>query len=208
MLVLYSLVVLVLTIAVTPLLTRFLGRNAGWVIALIDLALACGIYAPLGPRLLHGGTITADIPWIAYWNIHVGLRLDALSWFFAMLALVIGAVVMAYSTRYFDSHDQHGRPLHHSSFFLLMVVFTFSMMLLVTADDLILLFIGWELTSLMSFMLIGRSGHAGEAGSLRTLFLTFIGGLFFLAATVTIIAVTGTTNLTTALSSKIGRAHV
>lgn len=203
MLVLFSLAVLVLTIAATPLLTRFLGRNAGWVIALIDLSLACGIYAPLGPRLLRGDTITASIPWIAYWNIHVGLRLDALSWFFAMLALVIGAVVMAYSTRYFASHDQHGMPLHHTSFFLLMVVFTFSMMLLVTADDLILLFIGWELTSLMSFMLIGRSGNAGEAGSLRTLFLTFIGGLFFLTATVVIIAVTHTTNLTEALSSSV-----
>lgn len=203
MLVLYSLVVLVVTIAATPLLTHFMGRNAGWVIAVVDLALACGIYAPLGPRLLQGHTITADIPWIAYWDIHVGLRLDALSWFFAMLALVIGAIVMAYSTRYFDSHDQHGLPLHHTSFFLLMVVFTFSMILLVTADDLVLLFIGWELTSLMSFMLIGRSGHAGEAGSLRTLFLTFTGGLFFLAATVTIIAVTGTTNLTEALCSSV-----
>ena len=56
MLVLFSLAVLVLTIAATPLLTRFLGRNAGWVIALIDLSLACGIYAPLGPRLLRGDT--------------------------------------------------------------------------------------------------------------------------------------------------------
>jgi len=177
-----------------------MGRNAGWVIALIDLILAC-LYAPHGSSLLNGETLTADIPWISYWDIHIRLRLDALSWFFAMLALVIGAIVMAYSTRYFHSHDHAGKPLHHTSFFLLMVIFTFSMILLVTADDLILLFIGWELTSLMSFMLIGRSGHAGEAGSLRTLFLTFTGGVFFLIATVVTISLTGTTNLTQALAS-------
>lgn len=200
MLALYSLVTLLLTIAATPLLTRLMGRNAGWVIALIDLILAC-LYAPHGSSLLNGETLTADIPWISYWDIHIRLRLDALSWFFAMLALVIGAIVMAYSTRYFHSHDHAGKPLHHTSFFLLMVIFTFSMILLVTADDLILLFIGWELTSLMSFMLIGRSGHAGEAGSLRTLFLTFTGGVFFLIATVVTISLTGTTNLTQALAS-------
>ena len=126
MLALYSLVTLLLTIAATPLLTRLMGRNAGWVIALIDLILAC-LYAPHGSSLLNGETLTADIPWISYWDIHIRLRLDALSWFFAMLALVIGAIVMAYSTRYFHSHDHAGKPLHHTSFFLLMVIFTFSM---------------------------------------------------------------------------------
>ncbi len=62
MLALYSLVTLLLTIAATPLLTRLMGRNAGWVIALIDLILAC-LYAPHGSSLLNGETLTADIPW-------------------------------------------------------------------------------------------------------------------------------------------------
>ena len=52
MLALYSLVTLLLTIAATPLLTRLMGRNAGWVIALIDLILAC-LYAPHGLSLIH-----------------------------------------------------------------------------------------------------------------------------------------------------------
>jgi len=199
---LLSLLVLVLTIAAVPGLTRVLGRNAGWVVALIDLGLAIAL-ATLAPALLHGNPASTELTWIPDWNVSLSLQLDSLSWFFAEIALVIGSIVMVYSTRYFEPEDEDGNPVRHTSFFVLMTTFTFSMVLLVMANDLILMFVGWELTSLMSFMLIGRSGHAGEAGSLRTLFLTFIGGLFFLAAVVVMIAATETTNLSLALASEV-----
>lgn len=202
MILLLSLLTLVLTIAAVPGLTRMLGRNAGWVVALIDLGLAI-VLASLAPTLLRGNPASTELSWIPDWNVALSLQLDSLSWFFAEIALVIGAIVMVYSTRYFEPTDEDGNPVRHTSFFVLMTTFTFSMVLLVMANDLILMFVGWELTSLMSFMLIGRSGHAGEAGSLRTLFLTFTGGLFFLAALVVVIASTGTTNLTLALASDV-----
>lgn len=202
MILLLCLLALALTVAAVPALTRLVGRNAGWVVALIDAGLAL-VLAPLAPTLLRGNAASVTLNWIPHWNLSLRLQLDALSWFFAEIALVIGAIVMIYSTRYFAPRDEHGNRAHHTSFFVLMAAFTFSMVLLVMANDLILLFVGWELTSLMSFMLIGRSGHAGEQGSLRTLFLTFIGGLIFLSAMVVIIAQTGTTSLSTALHSDI-----
>lgn len=199
---LFCLLLLVVTVAVVPLCTRVMGRNTGFVLALVDLALAA-YCAPLGPRLLRGQHYAMDIPWVDPWDIRLSLHMDSLSWFFTEIALGIGAIVMLYSARYFEARDAEGNRCRHTSFFLLMSTFTFSMVLLVTADNLILLFLGWELTSLMSFMLIGRSGHAGEAGSLRTLFLTFIGGLFFLTGMVVMSAQTSTSSLSGVLSSSV-----
>ncbi|UJH70431.1 proton-conducting transporter membrane subunit [Ornithinimicrobium sp. INDO-MA30-4] len=84
-----------------------------------------------------------------------------------------------------------------------MAAFTLSMVGLVLADDLILLFGTWELTSLASFLLIARSGYGGELASLRTMIITFVGGLTMLAGATAIIAKTGTTNVTEALAHPV-----
>lgn len=93
------------------------------------------------------------------------------------------------------------------SFYLLMTGFMLAVLLLVLANDVALLFIGWELVSMASFLLIARSGTSGELGSLRTLLLTFTGGLFLLAALGTATIVTGTTNLTELLASSAWSEH-
>ncbi len=115
---------------------------------------------------------------------------------FGMIALVIGAVVLAYSARYLA-------PGRNTGFFLVMATFTFSMVGLVLADDLVLLFICWELTSLASFLLIAQAGNAGEVASMRTLLLTFIGGLSLIPAVVLIIVRTGTTSVSAALTHPV-----
>ncbi len=89
------------------------------------------------------------------------------------------------------------------SFYTLMTSFTMSILLLALANDVILLFLAWELVSLASFMLIARSGKAGEAGSQRTLILTFIGGLTLLAAVAIAATAAGTTNLEEILASGV-----
>ena len=75
------------------------------------------------------------------------------------------------------------------------MAFTLSMQALVLADDLVLLFICWELTSLASFLLIASAGNAGEGASMRTLLITFVGGVLLLLAIAAIWWRTGTTSL-------------
>ncbi|HSO69986.1 MAG TPA: DUF4040 family protein [Arachnia sp.] len=180
-----SLAMLGVTLLLTPLLTRWLGRNTGWVLALSYLATAAAL-APVALDVWQGGRPSWTRAWIPELGVTFSLAADGLGVIFAMLALIIGAVVLAYSARYLAP----GRQL---SFFLVMVTFTLAMTGLVFAADLLLLFICWELTSLASFLLIARSGYPGEAASMRTLFITFAGGVFLLLAVALVWTRTGTT---------------
>lgn len=176
-------------------LTRWLGRAAGWPLALLYLAAAAAFW-PAMVDVLAGGTPEWSTPWVPDLGVDLALRADGIGVLFTMIALVIGAVVLVYSTAYLEV----GRNL---SFYLFMAVFTVSMVGLVLTDDLVTLFLFWELTSLASFLLIARSGHSAEGASMRTLLITFVGGLTLLAAVALIIATTGTTRISEALASEV-----
>ncbi|NRD60056.1 cation:proton antiporter, partial [Corallococcus exiguus] len=68
---------------------------------------------------------------------------------------------------------------------------------------LVLLFITWELTSIASFLLIARSGGAGQAASMRTLLITFLGGLSLLTAVSLMVWRLGTTSVSEVLASDV-----
>lgn len=195
MILVLSLAVLGVALALTPALTRLLGRDTGFALAAIYVAVA-GMLTPTALEVWRGGTPTYSVDWIPELGVGFDLAADGLGMVFAMLALLIGAVVLAYSARYLEP----GRQL---SFYLVMVTFTLAMTGLVLASDLILLFICWELTSLASFLLIARSGRAGQAASMRTLFITFVGGVFLLLAVALTWTRTGTTSLTEVFASEI-----
>ncbi|MBK8434977.1 MAG: DUF4040 family protein [Austwickia sp.] len=190
-----ALVVLAAAVALAPVCTAWLGRAAGWPLAALYLV-AAGALTPAVSAVLAGEHPTWSAPWVPGLGVELALRADGLGIVFSLIALLIGAIVFAYSTRYLSRGPQ-------LSFYLVMTAFTFSMVGLVLADDLILLFICWELTSLASYLLIARSGHAGEQASMRTLLMTFIGGLALLGAVAIIVMRTGTTSLSQALSAPV-----
>ncbi|OLT44819.1 cation:proton antiporter [Serinicoccus sp. CNJ-927] len=192
---LWTLVISAVTVVATFPLTRLLGRHAGWPIAALYLA-AAGAYWPAATEVMHHGTVAWSMPWVPTLGLELSLRADGLGTVFTFIALVIGAIVLAYSTAYL-------KPGRNLTFYFYMAMFTVSMVGLVLADDLILLFLCWELTSLASFFLIARSGYAGEAASMRTLLITFLGGLGLLAAVTAIIVRTGTTTLSEALAHEV-----
>ena len=187
--------VLALAVLATPVLDRVLRRAAGWPLAIAYLV-GAGVLWPAVAAVFAGHEPVFRVPWVAPLGVDFALRADGLGVIFALIALLIGAVVFAYSTRYLDEGSQ-------LSFYLVMATFTLSMVGLVLADDLVLLFICWELTSLASFFLVARSGHAGEAASMRTLLMTFIGGLTLVSAVGLIVVRTGTTDLTAALADPV-----
>ncbi|WP_040156385.1 DUF4040 family protein [Mobilicoccus massiliensis] len=197
-----TLLLLLIAVALAPLLSRVLGRNAGFALAALYLA-AAAVFLPAVLAVLAGENPTWSTPWVPALGVELALRADGLGVVFALIALVIGAVVLTYSTRYLAAADEHGRRLEHRGFFLVMATFTAAMTGLVLTDDLVTLFVCWEITSIASFLLVGQGGRAGEAASLRTMFLTFVGGLTLLVAIGLVVARTGTTAVGGALADPV-----
>ncbi|WP_044494153.1 DUF4040 family protein [Nesterenkonia massiliensis] len=192
-------VLLFLTLVLVPAAVavhRLAGRNTGWFAAAALTALGAATL-PWIPGLLEGETPTAHLPWIPSLNVGISLRLDGLAMVFLLLVLFIGALVMAYSARYFSPKKKTG------DYYLWMLMFVFAMSGMVLADDLILLFVFWEFTTLCSFFLINRSGDKAPAPAQRTLLITMAGGLGLLTAVLWIIVKTGTTRISEALTHQV-----
>lgn len=210
------LTVFLLTVAAVALAApavRLCDRNAGWPLAAFYLV-AFLLLAKHLPDTLHGTTLRWETPWIPHFATPIAenvstpgaasassavmftLQADMVSMFFALLALGIGAVVFIYSAAYLPKNSGN------YSFYLMMTAFMASVVMLVTAGDVVVLFIGWELVSIASFLLIARS-QGGWDGSMRTLILTFFGGLTLLSALGIAVTSVGSTDLDTILHSPI-----
>lgn len=186
-------------VVVTMLVTRLVGRAGGWVAAIGLAVLAVIVVLRVPEVLAPGSVVTESVPWMPTLDIALRLRLDGLSALFLIIVLGVGALVMAYSARYLSERAVH----RHTGYFAWMLLFAFAMTGLVLADDLVLLFVFWELTTLCSFFLINRSGRRASAPAVRTLLVTAMGGLALLFAVVLTIARTGTTVLSEALASDV-----
>src|SRR5690606_23583011 len=120
------------------------------------------------------------------------------------LILGIGALVVLYAAYYLHDDDPPAR------FFMFLVLFTGAMLGVVLADNLLLLVVFWELTSLSSFLLIGYWSHRIDAreGARMALTITGAGGLALLAGVLLIGHIVGSLKLDDVLAAgDIIRAH-
>ncbi|MFN4243447.1 MAG: hydrogen gas-evolving membrane-bound hydrogenase subunit E [Tepidisphaerales bacterium] len=160
----------------------------GYLLAIVPLV---GV-ALLGYLAAVHGTAYATPPlrWLPQTGTDIVFRFDALGLLFGFLVTGIGALVLAYAGHYM-AHEPHP-----TRFLVTLLAFLLAMLGLVLADDLVAVFIFWELTSVTSFLLIGqtRTGQA-KRGAVQALVVTGVGGLFLLAGIVLVAAVTGTTSL-------------
>src|SRR5690606_15695190 len=108
-------------------------------------------YIPFIPRVARDGAIIETIEWIPGLNLAFDLHVDALSLSMAMLVTGAGALILLYCRWYFHAGD--GAIARFSAIFL---GFSASMLGLVLADNVYLLFVFWELTSVFSFLLVGH----------------------------------------------------
>ena len=174
--------------ALTPFLGRRMGRSVAAVNGLVLLALALELLRSL-PDVLAGEVLTYSQAWIPGGGPTFDLRLDALALVFALVVTVIGVLVMAYALRYFDHDDPAAVRIP-----ALLALFAGAMLGVVLADDIFLLFVAWELTSITSFFLIGGVGK-GAKGATRALLVTGIGGLALLAAALLLESAAGSSTL-------------
>jgi multicomponent Na+:H+ antiporter subunit A len=163
-----------------PLLVRKLGRSAFLVLALAPASAFVWALTQTS-RIADGHPIEQVTQWVPAYGVSLAFRLDPLGLVLLYLAGGIGALVLVYCARYFDS-DEPGLGLFACS----LTGFAGAMIGLVLADDLILLFVFWELTTILSFLLIGHYADRPTArrSALRAVTVTTFGGLALLAGVV------------------------
>lgn len=178
-----------------PWLQRVGRGTAGWIIALLPLGLAI-YFASLLNTVAAGQVLTTTYPWIPSLEVNLSFYVDGLSLLFALLISGIGALVVIYAGGYLAGHPQLGR------FYAYLLAFMASMLGVVLADNLIVLFIFWELTSLSSYLLIGfyHTEAGSRASALQALLVTGAGGLALLAGFVLLGLAGGSWELSTLLN--------
>ncbi len=142
-------------------------------VALLCLALVWAAY----PAVAAGGVLRAEFAWIPALGLNLTLRMDGFAWLFAGLVTGIGALVVLYARYYMDAGDPVPR------FFAFFLAFMGAMLGVVVAGNLIQLAFFWELTSLLSFLLIGYWHHTAAAreGARLAMTITGTGGLALFA---------------------------
>ncbi len=156
-----------------------------------------GLVASLAPAVFAGQVPRWSVAWLPALGLTLGLRLDGLAWLFALLITGIGALVVLYAAWYLDPRDPARR------FFVFLLLFMGAMLGVVLADNLILLVLAWELTSLSSFLLIGYWHARADArqGARMALTITGAGGLCLLGGVLLIGHIVGSFQLDVVLAS-------
>lgn len=131
-----------------------------------------------------------SLNWAEVYGLRFDLQLDGLARLYALLATGIGFFVVAYATRYMPLHLEHQhRPLKdQTKFFFFLLLFMAAMVGLVMAQDLILIFLFWDLTAIASFFLIGFDHHEEEsrASAMMALMVTGITAVLVLIGAMTL----------------------
>ncbi|WP_407319397.1 Na+/H+ antiporter subunit A [Isoptericola halotolerans] len=170
-----------------PALVAWLGRRAFWVLALGPAAAAAYALAAT-ERVAAGDLPVSTTPWVPGLDLSITLRLDSLSWLMLLVVGGVGALVLIYCSAYF-SRDAEGT----GRFAAVLTAFAGAMIGVVTADDLLLLFVFWELTTVFSYLLIGHYADrkTSRRAAMQAIVVTTAGGLAMLVGLVVLGVSTG-----------------
>jgi multicomponent Na+:H+ antiporter subunit A len=172
--------------AVASAVTAFAGILAGWTAG--------------------GGAI--DVPWAPTLGLRLSFTLDGLGALYGLLASGIGAIVFAYGARYLPLHLEHeGRPsAEQRRFWPWMALFMVAMLGLAVVQDLVLLFVLFDVTALCSYFLIGfdRDRREARMAALMALVVTGVSAVAVLIAAVLLYTDRGTVSLSALLAQPVG----
>ena len=184
--------------AIAPLLACRWGRLAFYPLATVPAAslLCVGLNWPR-----PGHTATVDLRWAPKLSLNITLRFDPRAAIMAVLVLGIGALVLLYCAHYFHHHDEH-REQRLPSFTGELVAFAGAMFGLVVSDNMVMLYVFWELTTVLSFLLVGHYAQRATSrrAAMAALLVTTAGGLAMLAG----IVILGQRGSALALTAAIG----
>lgn len=182
-----SLILLYATAFLAPTVHRLVGGRSHWLLALAP----CSVFVALltcGGDVHSGEVIAFTYEWFEELGISFSLRMDGLSYLMASLITGIGTLIVIYAGGYMHGHPQLGR------FYLYLLSFMGAMLGLVLSDNLILLFVFWELTSITSYLLIGFNHEKKDSRwkALQALLVTGLGAMAMMAGFILLAQVAGT----------------
>ncbi|NKY46670.1 Na+/H+ antiporter subunit A [Nocardia cerradoensis] len=159
-----------------PPAVRVWGRRGFYPIALAPLAGLVWVIANWNSEA------EVRITWAPEIHMNWDLRLDSLASIMSVLVLGVGALVLVYCAEYFDDDDRARLGI----FAGYLVAFAGAMFGLVVSDNMLVLFTFWELTTVLSFLLVGHHAEqsTGRRAALQALLVTAAGGLAMLVGLV------------------------
>ena len=163
---------------VAPALVWRWGRKAFYPLALVPAGSL--IWVALNwPQPGNPGRV--DVRWVPELSMNITLRFDTLAAVMSVLVLGIGALVVLYCAHYFahhDGHTEHRLP----SFAAELIAFAGAMFGLVISDNMLVLYVFWELTTVLSFLLVGHYAERATSrrAAMQALLVTAAGGLAML----------------------------
>ena len=162
--------------ALVPLFSKFFKKTIPYIFPALPIVLFVFFIQFLGQIKLDS-YLMFHYPWVPSLGIHLNFRLDGLSLLFALMITGIGSLVFLYTANYLKGHQYLDR------FYGYLTMFMASMLGVVLSDNLLTMFIFWELTSISSFFLIGFKNEDPESrkSALTALGITGFGGLVLLA---------------------------
>ena len=184
--------------ALLPGIMNSAGRAAtAGVTFTVTLAAFIGLLTNL-PSVLAGDVVMARVDWMPLLGLNFSLMLDGLGFFFALLILGIGLLIIAYGRNYLSRDDNMGQ------FFTYLLLFQGAMVGIVLSDNILLLLVFWELTSLSSFLLIGYWKHLpeGRQGARMALTVTGMGGLAMIGGMLIMGEIAGSYDLSVILQNR------
>ncbi len=171
--------VLIIMVPLAPMIVRFAGDRAPYLLSLVPLILAA-ILISNWSDFESGKSFDYTFNWVSGLDLTASWRLDGLSLTFAALVLGMGTLVLIYARGYMAGESGNGK------FYSYLFLFMTAMVGLALADNIIILFVFWELTSISSYMLIGHkhSAESSRDSALQALVVTGAGGLALLGGLV------------------------
>lgn len=184
--------------AMLPAILIRAGRNASASAAgSVTLLALIGLLVHV-PDVLAGKPVTARIDWLPGLGLNANFFLDGLGLLFASLILGIGLLIIIYARFYLSRQDPMGQ------FYSYLLLFQGAMVGIVLSDNILLLLVFWELTSLSSFLLIGYWRHLpeGRQGARMALAVTAGGGLAMIGGMLILGNIAGSYDLSVILTQK------
>jgi multicomponent K+:H+ antiporter subunit A len=173
------------------------ARNAeAWLAGAVMIS-GLGVLAALYPSITDSRVIRNTVYWIPSLGLNMSFRMDGFAWLFLVLVYGIGGLVVIYARYYLSPKDPMPR------FYAFLLAFSGAMAGVLLSGNLIMLVLFWELTSFLSFLLIGYWHHlpAARDGARTSLVVTATGGLCLLVAMLIIGHVVGSYDLDRVLQS-------
>jgi multicomponent K+:H+ antiporter subunit A len=158
-----------------------------WIAAAVTLT-SLALISSLAPHVFAGQAPQFTLDWMPELGLEVNFRLDGLSLMFAWMITVMGLLIVAYAAFYMQPQDSKPK------FYGLLMLFMSAMLGIVLSNNLLLLVIFWELTSLSSFLLVGywQQEASAREGAKTALTVTGAGGLALLGGVVLLGQIGGT----------------